>query len=457
MPAPSRSPVSVPASSRDPSPRRWSRRWRLPALLALAGGFGVVHALVGVRAAGSFTTSGAVLFVGSEAVALLLVVLLVARGGRFSDPAGRPAPRSGGGEEFAERIIEGSFDGILAFDAGGRYTLWNSGMERISGLPRERVLGRVGAEVFPFLETTGAGAYMAEALDGRTARHYEAEYEVPESDRSGYYDAVYAPLRDDAGRVVGGLGIVRDVTDRRELRRKLKESRDRLRRLSHRLIQVQEEERGRIARELHDQIGQALTAVRLELEGTRGAPADDDSVDLAGALDLIDDTLDQVRDLSFDLRPAMLDELGLEAALRTYVGKQASAAELTARVEVEALDWPLPEDVETTLFRITQEAMTNVLRHADAAEVTVGVSGDRHGVVLRIRDDGVGMRPPPRDAGGQEGWERRGSGILGMRERAGLVGGSLVTTSTPDEGTEIRVRVPLFRDGSGWRAPGPDG
>lgn len=218
--------------------------------------------------------------------------------------------------------------------------------------------------------------------------------------------------------------------------------------LSHQLLQAQERERRQIARELHDEIGQALTALKINLDSLQTkTKTSHDSVSSAEIIDRLTDSrnitrqlLQQVRDLSLDLHPSLLDDLGLVAALRWYVDRQAQRMGFVAEVLAEPLEPRPSPTVETVCFRIAQEAVTNMVRHAQARRVQIELCQDAHTLVLRIRDDGVGFDVQA----AQEKAIRAGSmGLRGMQERVQLVGGKIETISAPGCGTEIRAYVPL--------------
>lgn len=220
---------------------------------------------------------------------------------------------------------------------------------------------------------------------------------------------------------------------------------ERLQLLSSRLLEVQEAERRHIARELHDEVGQALTAVKINLQMLRHeaerAPA-------AGRLDdslgMVDRILRGVRRLSLDLRPSLLDDLGLAAAVRWYVGAQAQRAGLAAEVVADALPGDLSPALATTCFRIVQEAVTNVVRHARATRLTVTLEFANATLDLTVSDDGAGFDVP---AARRQALEGSSLGLLGLEERAELAGGRSVIESAPGRGTTVRVSLPARRDG----------
>jgi signal transduction histidine kinase/HAMP domain-containing protein len=216
---------------------------------------------------------------------------------------------------------------------------------------------------------------------------------------------------------------------------------EQLQALSRRLLSAQEAERRRIARELHDEIGQVLTAVKMNLRAAQFHLAGSAlASDLEESIAAVERTLQQVRDLSLDLHPSLLDDLGLVPALRWLVARQAQQAGLSVQFAADPLDHRLSPDLEITCFRLVQEALTNVVRHAHAHQVYVEL---RHGddeMQLTVRDDGVGFDVQPVLESAMRG---ASLGLLGMRERVLLAGGQIDIASAPGRGTEIRVRFPM--------------
>jgi len=208
--------------------------------------------------------------------------------------------------------------------------------------------------------------------------------------------------------------------------------------LSRRVLHVQELERRAIARELHDEIGQSLTAIKLMLQRHRKADGCRDTATIDELMTVADRTLQQVRGLSLDLRPSMLDHLGLAATLRWYVDREAERAGYVVTYHVDPEGLRLDAQHETALFRIAQEALTNVARHANATRVDVVLTSNGRETELSIRDDGRGF-----DIAAARERGRRGEslGLLGMDERAVLAGGTLKIQSGPS-GTEVRAVVP---------------
>jgi len=222
----------------------------------------------------------------------------------------------------------------------------------------------------------------------------------------------------------------------------VREGQKRLRTLSHKTLEVQEAERKRIARELHDQIGQALTAIQISLHGLHASPDNGRNSPIEDSLAVIDEALEQVHGLSLDLRPSLLDDLGLVAALRWYVERLANRTGLTASFDTDSSDIRLNPEIETACFRIAQEALTNVLRHAEAGRVWVRIRRTGSLFKLAVKDDGVGF--DVRAAMKQKG-SNACLGLQGMQERAIAAGGVVDIKSR--EGNGALIEVTFILDG----------
>ena len=245
------------------------------------------------------------------------------------------------------------------------------------------------------------------------------------------------PFAERPARVVSAL----DVTERLDAEEKLQKSYDELRELSARLETVREEESTRIAREVHDEVGQALTAIKMDVAGIEralaaagGAPAAV-TERLAGIGRLLDDTMDAVHRISTELRPGVLDQLGLEEAVEWQVEEFRKRTGLACRLSGRLGETPVDAARATALFRVLQELLTNVVRHAGAGAVSVSLSAPEGALVLEVEDDGRGLAP--RDADGPKAF-----GLRGIRERVAHFGGSVDLQGEKGRGTRVRVRVP---------------
>jgi signal transduction histidine kinase len=260
--------------------------------------------------------------------------------------------------------------------------------------------------------------------------------------KSGAKDYV---LKDRLARLVPAvrraMQEVKERVGRKRAEAKRREYSAKIQVLSRRLVEVQEIERRHLALELHDEIGQALTVVQMHLQGLLQSPGTDHvAAPLNESLTVIERVLEQVDDMSLSLRPSLLDELGLEPALRWYADRQAALAGLQAEVRADPLARRLDPAIETHCFRIAQEAIANVVKHANARTFTLEVSQNDDQLHLSVRDDGIGF-----DVASVREQAVRGAslGLLGMEERATLAGGGLQFHATPGQGTEVHVWFPL--------------
>lgn len=209
--------------------------------------------------------------------------------------------------------------------------------------------------------------------------------------------------------------------------------------LSRRVLQVQEAERRHLALELHDELGQALTAIKISLK-TRDqyASAERAAIDTQ-IMDIVERTIGQVRAMALELRPSVLDDLGLAPALEWLVAQREQVAGLPVRLHLNRQPARLPAEIETAAFRIAQEALTNALRHSQATAIDIRLGGDDRAVQLEVIDNGKGFNAPDLQRNTLAG---KSLGLIGMQERAALVSGQLTVESTPGTGCCIRFACP---------------
>lgn len=329
--------------------------------------------------------------------------------------------------------LEAMSDGFLAIDEQWRFVYANAAAERMLGARREELIGKSQWEAYPATRDTPLEEAYREAAAGRPAV-FENFYEPWQR----WFSCRCFP-REGGGIVV----FFTDITEPRESRQALERSHEDLRNLVGQMNVLEERERSRIARELHDELQQSLAAARLEIMAIRRALGESapELREIAGSaarnLDLV---IESTRRIVGDLRPPVLDALGLGPALETLAERLHTLTGI--RSEVSTLDPSdnaprLPEEITYCLYRIAQESLNNVQKHADAARVEICLDLEAPGSVeLRVRDDGRGLREVDLRKGGSYG-------VLGMRERLHALGGELTVTGLPAGGTLVRARVPL--------------
>ena len=322
-------------------------------------------------------------------------------------------------------------------DSQLRYSYVNPAQAAFFGMTPSAMDGQTDFEMM----SSGAAQASEEAdrkvlLEKRELHTQETMFDHNHNAR--ILDVVRFPINGEGkGDMVAGLAI--DVTEREQSRRELELAIQRQQLLSSRVIEVQERERQHLARGLHDDVGQSLTALKINLEtikktGSLEGPS------LQNGIDIVTAVLAQVRSLSLDLRPPQLDNLGLIAALRAYVEQKSKLAGVNGWFESTGHDEELHHDIENTGFRIVQEAVTNILRHAHCENIWVKVDRKQDLVYLSIRDDGRGF---DLERARSNAISVTSFGLLNMEERAILVGGSMDISSAPGEGTEIVMHLPV--------------
>ncbi|MBN2123429.1 MAG: PAS domain-containing protein [Deltaproteobacteria bacterium] len=318
---------------------------------------------------------------------------------------------------------------VFIKDREGRYTLVNSKFEELFRLRNEDIQGKRDVEVFSREIAEQFRKSERQVLE--EGKSIQVEEKVEQDGDPRTYLAVKFPLYDEQGSVRGLCGIATDITP-------LKKAQDLLRRLSGSIMASQEKERAAIARELHDELGQMLTALRIDcvwiyerLRENNAKVADR----ALGMCDVIDKTIDEVRGISIRLRPGVLDDLGLIPALEWYATEFENRTGIACRFHHEEVSH-VDEILATAAYRIAQEALTNVARHSMAGQVDVILRRENGALVLSVIDDGQGIEGP-------EVSESECLGIVGMRERASLVGGSLEIACRAEKGTEVVFRVPV--------------
>lgn len=347
--------------------------------------------------------------------------------------------------EFALRESEERFRGIfeaspvakvITLVADGRYLNVNAGFEQLFGWTRGELIGTPSTSTSIWLDPRERDVMIAELKVRGSIRNREMQVRTKERARCDTLVSV-VPIVVDQQLCL--LSTMIDITQRKQMEQAIEESRARLQLLSKYLLEAQEQERRLIARELHDEIGQSLTALKINLymlQTTETSAANRAQESMA----LVDDLLERVRALSLDLRPGMLDDLGLAAALEWYVERLAQRTGIVATVKLD-LDSAVPPTIATACYRIAQEALTNMVRHAEAHHVDVTVVQKDDMLFLAIQDDGTGFDV---QAIHTQSTGPKSLGLLGMAERVGLMGGRLEVDSVVGQGTVVRAWFPLI-------------
>jgi PAS domain S-box-containing protein len=365
-------------------------------------------------------------------------------------PRGAPSEQS----DLYRLLVDSIRDyAVFVLDPDGRILTWNPGAQALKGYSRDEIVG-LHFSKFYLPEAVASGWPERElTLAQKEGRFADEGWRVKKDGTSFWASVIITPLISPDGTLAGFAKVTQDLTDRRkaeervqalnqELRQRvleLDESRRvvelrtlELQKLSARLLLVQDEERRRLSRELHDDLGQQLSALKMVLP--KGSGSDQ-------AREILDSAVASVRNLSYLLHPPLLDETGLRSALHWYVDGLVTRSGIQIGLTITPLIFPrLAKDVETTIFRVVQESLTNVYRHANSESARVEIEKQPECVIVRVRDYGKGL---PQEFSGRMHSSGLGIGITGMRERVRQFGGQL-TLSRAEPGALVEARIPLF-------------
>jgi len=326
-------------------------------------------------------------------------------------------------------------------DFKGRYLFANEAWERLRHRTRQDREGKTIAEVWPpHLAAKFYKGDLQVIAQGKTVQTIE---DIPQEDGIHNWLVTNFPIPDKDGRpaLIGAVGI--DITLRRRAEEALRESEQRLRFLTSQLLSAQERERKRISMELHDELGQSLAVLKLQIRAIERALSDDQQDLKAQCRELLhylDGVIDDIRRLSRDLSPAILEDLGLESALKYLLDGVGKHYTVSHFFEVEDLDHLFPADAQIIIYRIFQECLTNISRHADATDFSISVKEYDGLISLVIEDNGAGFDPAQVLARRATG---RGLGLAALDERARMLGGTLGIWSQPGSGTRITCVIPV--------------
>jgi PAS domain S-box-containing protein len=338
-------------------------------------------------------------------------------------------------DKFAKAFQSSPLRVSISTLAEGRFIEVNETFLRDHGFTREQVIGRTSPELGLWADPTQRWRFVEAVRRDGQVRDYEFGGQL--RDGRVQTTSISAEVIDVGGETCL-LAVATDITDRKEADEKARRSRVELRALAGRLLLVREEERTRIAREIHDELGQALTGLKLDLAWLKQRVDDGGELSewVQSIVQRIDGTIDSVRRIATDLRPSILDHLGLVAAIEWQAQEFERRTGVTTAVRVSQPEIAVDDVLATALFRMLQETLTNVARHAGASRVEIDLTVGKMDLALEVRDDGRGITPAE-IAGG------RSLGLVGLRERAIACGGMLAIQGTPGRGTRVTVRVPL--------------
>ena len=371
----------------------------------------------------------------------------------LEQPAKTPGPKTPPSSDLFRLLVESVKDyAIFVLDPGGHVITWNQGARALKGYAPDEILGQHFSKFYPPEAVESGWPARELALAEKEGRFADEGWRVKKDGSSFWASVIITTLRDTDGRVTGFAKVTQDMTERKQWEERIQELNKELRvriqqldesqrvielrtlelhRLSAQLLQMQDEERRRLARELHDELGQQLSGLKMILD-TGGSKE---------ASQLAETALNMVRNISYLLHPPLLDEAGLRPALHWYVDGLAKRSNLEIALSLKPQRFPrLSKDLEVTIFRVIQESLTNIYRHSGSESARVEIEKQADRVIVRVRDYGKGV---PAELGSPKGAAGLGVGINGMRERIRQFGGELAIMRA-EPGTLVEASIPLF-------------
>jgi PAS domain S-box-containing protein len=388
-----------------------------------------------------------------------LAILEVALSDIAADPSSpiaidRRRGRGAAEVDLFRLLIEGIRDyAIFVLDPEGNVLTWNPGAQAMKGYARDEIVGKHFSTFYPPEAIQSGWPERELTLAQKEGRFADEGWRVKKDGTSFWASVIITPLRSEDGSLTGFAKVTQDMTERRQMEERVqglnRELRQRisdldesrrvvelrtleLQKLSAQLLHIQDEERRRLARELHDEVGQQLAALKMMLPKNNVNEQ---------AIAMADSAITSVRSLSYLLHPPLLDETGLRSALHWYVDGLIERSGIQISLTITPTTFPrLSTDIETTIFRVVQESLTNIYRHAKSESARVEIDKKPEWVFVRIRDYGKGMHL---NFDGKLNSAKLGVGISGMRERIRQFGGELFI-GRAEPGTIVEAKIPLF-------------
>ena len=347
---------------------------------------------------------------------------------------------------------------IFILNPEGYVSTWNVGAERIKGYKAEEIIGRHFSRFYPEEDVRNGKPRWELVVATKEGRFEDEGWRIRKDGSRFWANVIITAIKDGSGKLIGFAKITRDFTERmqtqkaleqevaerRDAERRFQDSEKSLRQLSLHLLRTQDEERRRIGRDLHDSLGQYLAVLKMKLDSVAaliGHKQDEMAREFGQCIRLMEDSIREVRTVSYLLYPPMLEEMGLKSAIPWYLDGFSIRSGIKTTFEVETEFGRLPRESELALFRVLQEGLTNVHRHSGSPTAHVRLLVEDGMAVLKIEDNGKGIRPELLEEFCQEWMGGLGIGVRGMNERMRQLGGRLELASG-DKGTTVTAKVP---------------
>lgn len=396
------------------------------------------RSLPGFEAKSGWVKANIIAYIGISLLLTLITWLLVTGRERAINAArimNRDLIKS---EASLRTLLDTASEGIWVVDANKKTVKVNRALLDILGTSEQDMLSKSICEFIDKEHCTSFQSRLSSTDEPNAGQHFETSLKHSDG-REIFCQFNTAKIRDEKGNDIGSFALVTDITERTLAEQALLASRNQMESLSMFLQSALENERKRIARELHDELGQTMTALNFDLKWLdENIQMQESNIHnkLLSMKKLVGKTVDSIRRISEDLRPGMLDDLGLAAAIEHHVVKFAERSGIQCELFMNDADLELDEQVATALFRIVQESLTNVARHSGANQVTIRLQKLENQVLLIVQDNGRGL-PASQDSG------KKTYGLLGMRERVKMFGGTLDVFNEAGAGARIEACVPI--------------
>lgn len=343
-------------------------------------------------------------------------------------------------ENHCNLLLKNINDGIAITDEKGNFIYANNRFLEMTGYPEDELIGH---EAGTFVHEDDKKRYRAQMAVPRKIGLKRGELIWNKKDQSRLFTSISSSsMYDEKGVFRGIFSVITDITERRLVEKELNRSREELRNLSRHIQTVREEESKRISRKIHDELGQALTAIKMDLAWlTHRFPKEYINQrqiyeKIESMSELLDMTIQSTQRISAELRPGLLDDLGLIPAIEWQIQDFQSRTAIRCSMKINVAEVELDPDCSTAIFRVFQEALINIARHAQATWVKIGLTKREEELELRIRDNGIGI-------GRDKIYSPDSLGLIGMRERLRFFNGELKMAGRPKKGTDLKIRIPL--------------
>lgn len=346
-------------------------------------------------------------------------------------------------EESKRLILSSALDAIVIIDSTSKITFWNPQAEKIFGWTAEEVIGKTLMETIIPTEYENAHRQgMQHYLQSGKGPILNRLIEVTACNKAGLLFPIelsILPVKQETGRSF--CAFIRNITERKQAESSLKESSEQLRELSRHLQKVREEERTKIAREIHDELGQQLTGLKMDIAWLMKKTGMDNTViksKFDDTLSLVDNTVRSIRRIATELRPSVIDDLGLNASLEWQVAEFGKRMDSEIKYENSFDDTNINPDISIGLFRVLQESLTNIAKHSAAKKIKINIRQINDAVQLTVEDDGIGFDTKAKK-------DQLTFGLIGIKERTNMLDGECTVFSEPATGTKIEVTIPLTK------------